>query len=77
MTIEKIDAGSSNAIIRQLWLGDSIEELDTAANKFINQYPIPGYGTMVSKPQPCATLPQVKHYAGKFFCSVSRYTSCD
>ena len=77
MAIQKIDAGSSQHMIRQLWIGDTAEELQSEGDKQIAYYPPCGYGTRVTASQSCDNVPGVKHYAGKFFCNFSRGTSCD
>jgi hypothetical protein len=77
MTIQIIDNGSSPAIIRQLWIADTAEELQKKSEEMISRYHPCGYGTKVSTPALCETVPGVKRYAGKFFCNFSRYTSCD
>lgn len=77
MAIYKINAGSSEHVIRELWIGDSAEELQTEGDKMISRYHPEGYGTRVTASQPCESMLQVRHYAGKFFCNFSRDTSCD
>lgn len=77
MAIQIIDSGSSNAIIRQLWISADPTELEQRGKEMISRYHPCGYGTRVTAVLPCDSLPQVKQYAGKFFCNFSRYTSCD
>ena len=77
MAIQVIDSGSSPAIIRQLWIGDTAGELIVRSNEMIHRYHPNGYGTRTTVPAPCESVPGVKQYAGKFFVNFSRYTSCD
>lgn len=77
MSIEIIDSGSSNAIIRQLWISDNPFELEQRGKDMLSRYHPCGYGTMITEIKPCESVPQVKQYAGKYFCNFSRYTSCD
>ena len=77
MAIEIIDSGSSNAIIRELWIADTAAELEQRGKEMISRYHPCGYGTQVSAPQTCESVPGVQRYAGKYFVNFSRYTSCD
>ena len=77
MAIQVIDSGSSPAIIRQLWIGDTVEELKERTAEQLRYWPPQGYGTSATTPKPAESVPGVKNYAGKFFVNFSRYTSCD
>lgn len=77
MAIQVIDSGSSPAIIRQLWIGDTVEELKERSTDMLRRYHPCGYGTSVTAPKPADSIQGVNRYKGKFFVNFSRYTSCD
>jgi hypothetical protein len=77
MAIQRINTGSSRAMIRELWIGDSIEELNAKMNETLSRYHPAGYGTHFSEVKPCDDVPGVRNYKGKFFTNLSRGTSCD
>ena len=77
MSIQKIDAGSSQHTVRQLWIGTDREELQAAMESYCNQYPPAGYGTYFREIKECDSVAGVKNYSGQFFTNMSRGTSCD
>jgi uncharacterized phage protein gp47/JayE len=77
MAIQIINNGSSNVIVRQLWIGDTAEELRERTTEQLRYWPPQGYGTSISVPKSCESVPGVERYKGKFFVNFSRYTSCD
>ena len=77
MAIQKIDTGSTNHMIHQLWICPDKEELQKEIESYTARYHPCGYGTRFTQILPCESIPHVKSYAGQFFTNMSRGTSCD
>lgn len=77
MAIERINGGSSPAIIRELWIADTPEELTQLGEQMVSRYHPCGYGTRFTVPAKCESVSGLQRYTGKYFSNFSRYTSCD
>ena len=79
MTIQRIDDGSSSAMVREFWIGDTEEELEIAIESIKRAYHPCGYGTYCTDIKACGfgNTPIPDNYKGKFFTRMTRFTSCD
>jgi hypothetical protein len=77
MTLQKIDAGSSQNMLRQLWICADKTELTQATEAYTKQYHPAGYGTRFTEIKECDSVAGVQRYSGQYFTNMSRGKSCD
>lgn len=70
--ITRVDQGSSQHMVRQLWIADTKEQLEVEGAYQKIRYHPGGYGTRTSE-----IIPGTGEYEGKFTCTFSRGTSAD